>query len=327
MAESRQIVSRSEAQVKSRRRLSRLVISHDLPPKVSSAGTLSRTVFTFRSISTVLKVTSLNDIAGQLTSASHDTDKVTVGGVCLPSGALSKIRRDIPAGFPKWRDATDAHVEFMMALVCRESLGVAASSLDKGNDLWRTFWKDAARTHAAVANRSGGSVGFIKAASLLKFLMFGQSATISVAHAINSGALPRVVDSRRRLEILQTVVFDTDIQGTDNIEAFVQILRSMNMNQPLTRSLGIDWTVSTMRIDTEQDEPLLLMADYVAGAVHAVNSKSNTLGRSLITSDAAIRAIRRLSNSGRFIDFPNPVPLRYFDIFPEFEKLIAKPSS
>ena len=94
----------------------------------------------------------------------------------------------------------------------------------------------------------------------------------------------------------------------------------MNANQPLTNSLGIDWAVGDPRIATEEEEPLLLLADYVAGVVHSRNSKADTLSRSAISKQAASAVFERLTQCERFLEFQNQVPLRYFDIFPEFRR-------
>lgn len=269
-------------------------------------------------------VTSLSDIAGQLTEASHDADKVTVAGVCLPSGALTQLRRRIQPDFPKWRNATDDHVGYMVSLIRRESLGVAAYSIDKRQPWWTKFWADAVRVHSKAANVSGGSIGILKAGTLLKFLLFGESAILSVAHSIRSGALPPVCSIAGKFHIAHALVFDSDLQGTENIDFFADTWRAGNANRPLTASLGIEYETTTMRVTTEQHEPLLLMPDYIAGLVHAKNSDSNTLRNSQVTAGAVASALTQLTKSGRFIEFDAPAPIEYTDIYPDFAHLLPQ---
>jgi hypothetical protein len=267
----------------------------------------------------VFSATSLFDIAGQVTASSAYADKVTVGGVMLPSGGIKKIRSLIPASFPKWRDASDGHVEFMISLVLRESLSVCAASVDKTTDEWRTFWEDASDTHSRTASIEGGSIGFLKAATMVKFLLFGHSSAAAFGHAVYTGNIPRTIGRSGSLEVSESVVIDNEIQGQDNREALVEIWRSTNAHQPLTNSLGVQRTAKTLQLATEQTEPLLLMADYVAGVVHATHSQINTLSRSLVTTVVAENAYGKLSDARKFLNFTGSVHLRYFDIYPGFK--------
>jgi hypothetical protein len=70
----------------------------------------------------MFQITSLSDIAGQITAKSENADQATAASVYLPSGALKYIRRRVPKALPKWRDATDAAVECVVDLIARESL-------------------------------------------------------------------------------------------------------------------------------------------------------------------------------------------------------------
>lgn len=274
----------------------------------------------------VANVTTLSDIAGQLTEASHNADQVTVAGICLPSSALTQIRRRIPANFPKWRDATDEQVKYMISLMCRESLGIAAYSIDKRKPWWTKFWMDADCIHAKVSNLSGGPIGILKAGTLFKFLLFGESATLAVAHAIGSKTLPSIPARDGKLHIDHALVFDSDLQGSENIAAFADTWRVRNSNLPLTESLGIEYKTTTMLVTTEQQERLLLIPDYVAGLVQAKNSQANTLKHSHITRGAVSSSLNQLAKSGRFVELEAPAPLKYADIYPEFAHFL-KPSS
>lgn len=272
-------------------------------------------------------VTSLSDIAGRLTQGSHDADKVTVAGVCLPSGALTQLRRRTLLDFPKWRNATDEHVGHLVSFMCRESLGIAAYSIDKRQPWWAKFWVDANSVHSKAANLSGGSIGILKASTLFKFLLFGESATLSVAHAIRSGSLPSVRSRGGKVYIAHSLVFDSDLQGEENIDAFADTWRTSNSHQPLIDSMGIEYKATTMHVATEQQEPLLLMPDYIAGLVHAKNSDSDTLKHSQVTLGAVDSALARLDKSGRFVEFDAPAPMNYADIYPDFAHLLPRSAS
>jgi hypothetical protein len=267
----------------------------------------------------MFRVTSYSDIAGQVSASSANADRITVGIVYLPTGGLKAIRKQIPPSFPKWRDATDAHLEYMVTLILRESLSVSAGSIDKTTSEWWAFWVDASATHNKVASIGCGSIGFLKAATLIKFTLFGDASAAALGHAIYTGRIPRGLSRKRTIEIEETVVLDNEIQGDDNREALVGIWRAINGHQPLANSLGVTRTAKTLQLTSEQAEPLLLLADYVAGAVQAVRSQANVLQRSQVTPEAVAAGLRRLQHSGRLTDFSDTVRLKYFDIYPDFE--------
>jgi hypothetical protein len=91
----------------------------------------------------MFRATSFSDIAGQVTASSANADRVTVGGVYLPTGGLKAIRKKLPLGLPKWRDATDEHVAEIVPIIRREALSICAGSVDKTSADWTAFWEDA----------------------------------------------------------------------------------------------------------------------------------------------------------------------------------------
>lgn len=268
----------------------------------------------------MFRVSSFSDIAGQVTASSVNADRVTVGSVYLSTERLEAIREVIPRPFPKWRDANDADLEYITSLIARESLSITVASIDKTTALWRAFWEDASDTHSKASSLQGGPIGFLKAATLIKFVAFGHASAAGMAHAIVTGQIPRPKERGGLIEIEEAVVLDNEIQGQDNIEALVDIWRAINSHQPMSNSLGISRLAVSLRLATEQSEPLLLLADYAAGIVQAVRSKVNVLSKSKVSPEAAATALARMSQSGRLLDFTDTVRLSYFEIYPDFAK-------
>ena len=93
--------------------------------------------------SATMNITFLADIAGRITRETLNADRVTVSGVALPSGVVKAIRKRIPKNFPKWREATDVNVDFIVDLIIREALGISAASTGKESPAWDEFWRDA----------------------------------------------------------------------------------------------------------------------------------------------------------------------------------------
>jgi hypothetical protein len=266
----------------------------------------------------MVKITLLGDIAGQISAKSLNADKVTVGCICVPSGALSFIREQIPANFPKWRNAEDSNIDFVVNLLLRESMSICAASLDKTTQEWIEFWEDASEVHIKTASLAGGSISFIKAANLIKFMQFSEAATLAFAHALKIGTIPKIMDHKKRLHVHEEIIVDNDIQGSENIDAFVDILRASNSHQPLMNSLGVVRTITSLRVTTEDIEPLLLLPDYIAGIFHAANSKANTISQSKLTKAEVERAYSRLTKAQKFHEPNGNIRLKFFEIFPDF---------
>lgn len=268
----------------------------------------------------MVAITTLSDIAGQVAKSSLNADKVTVGGICLPAGAIKSIRALIPNNFPKWRDATDDHVSFVVNLAIQQSWSVCAGSLDKTTVAWQSFWKDAREVHSKTASLSGGSIGFLKAGPLIKLLLFCQSSTFTMAHAIKAGTLPNVLDRKGNLSVSESAIFDNEIHGHDNREALEEVWRAINAYQPKLNSLGIHHKVTTLTLASEASEPLLLLPDYIAGIVHSHNCTADTLAASQVTKLAANSALKRLRATRKFYEFEVMMPNSYFEIFPDFKQ-------
>lgn len=275
----------------------------------------------------MVNITSLGDIAGQVSAKFGNADKVTVGCVCIPSGAVKFIRRLIPIDFPKWRNAENINVDFIVNLLLRESLAICAASLDKTTHEWTEFWEDANDVHTKTASLAGGSISFIKAANLIKFMQFSEAANLAFVHSLNAGTIPTILDRKKYLHVRDEVVFDNDIQGNENIDAFADIWRATNSHQPLLNSHGVKRTVTSLRLTTEEIEPLLLLPDYVAGIFHASNSNANTLSQSQVTKSEVARAHMRLKSSKKFYEPVGNIRLKYFEIFPDFEKYSRRRTS
>ena len=265
-------------------------------------------------------LTFLGDIAGRVARESTNADRVTVAGVSVPSGALKYLRKRLPAALPKWRDATDEAVAHVLELLQKEALGISVISVEKEPDAWANFWRDAADTHSNTASISGGGMSFVKAATLIKFELFARATALSTGITIRRHMLPLPKRPRMSLQIHQSLIFDNEIQGEDNVDAFLDLWHARNKHQPLTNSLGIEERIVRVTLATEQREPLLLLPDYVAGIAHAALSRADTLSSSAVSASAAGRAHVRLKGDEKYVEIAQPFAVKYFDIFPDFKR-------
>lgn len=79
----------------------------------------------------------------------------------------------------------------------------------------------------------------------------------------------------------------------------------------------------SIEFETEQSEPLLLLADYVAGIAQANNSTADTLHCSAVSRIAAHEAHDRLLQWKGYAEVHENFTLDYFEIFPAFKKFAS----
>jgi hypothetical protein len=174
------------------------------------------------------------------------------------------IRAMLPDALPKWRHCDANAAAFVANLISTKAVSVGAYSINKDTDAWRQFWNDGPALHDAIVKQDHRKAGFVKPANVLKFNLLTGVAFGLGYNRISGKA--RIVDMNGHDLFEHRVICDTDIEGDENKE-----MLGLIVDRPMRRSqqafgITID---STIELATEQQEPLLLLADYAAGIVHA----------------------------------------------------------
>lgn len=266
-----------------------------------------------------MRLTYLVDCAGRVARDPKGAESVTAAGVCLPSGALKHIRRRLPRQLPKWRDASDHDLHAVVSLLRREAFCAVGRVVRKKMPAWENFWSDAEKVHARVVALSRQKIPFIKAATQIRYGLFVEVTATLAGCSINTNRFPS--DRAGWLRISETHIYDAEIEGEDNVSTFRDIRDFRNVN-PLARNMRLRIEGREIQFTNEQDEPLLLLPEYVAGLVHWAHSQADTLSASRISRDAARTAYATLAAWSGFKDFQGDFDLGYFDIFPAFRELI-----
>jgi hypothetical protein len=267
-----------------------------------------------------MKLTYLVDCAGRVARDPRGAESVTAAGICLPSGALKHIRCRLPRQLPKWRDASDDDLLSVVSLLRQEAFCAVGRVVRKKMPAWETFWSDAEKVHARVVALSGQKLPFIKAATQIRYGLFAEVTATLAGCSISTNRFPS--DRAGWLQIDETHIYDAEIEGEDNVSTFREIWGVRNANQPLAQSMRLRMEAREIHFANEQDEPLLLLPDYVAGLVHWAHSQADTLSASRISHDAARTAYAALRTWPGFQDFQGDFDLDYFHIFPAFTELV-----
>lgn len=212
-------------------------------------------------------ITSFVDMAGRVSRSTETFHRATAAAVVVATSDLGHVRASLPQGGRKWAQTDFARASEMVDAMIRHALAVGAFSVNKRTPAWEKYWVDSLDLENLLRRQDGKAAGFLRAPNFLRFHLMGGAASVAFGHAHwRTSAKPRVLDYRGRALLENDVVFDNDIQGSENED----MLETM-LGMPTPRSeQQFGFTLRRrMSLVTEQQEPLLLLADFAAGIVHA----------------------------------------------------------
>lgn len=238
----------------------------------------------------------LVDIAGRFTRDGANLS-VTTGGVAIASDRADYIRSLLPPGLPKWGRCTLAQAKEVGRIVARECLAVGAITRDLATPAWQRFWEDSA-AHEHMLNRlQGGKAGLLKPANIARTMALIDGAVVASGHAAYlSNAIERA-NAHGPITIGQTLIFDDELGG-ESRESFMELWNGARP-QPRTQAVGVTFKTCDVRLTTEQDEPLLLLPDYVAGLHHCVQLAGARPNKFPLTISEANKCLAPMRN-GKF---------------------------
>ena len=140
------------------------------------------------------------------------------------------------------------------------------------------------------------------------------------------GARPTLLDDHGRMLIERTIICDSDIQGKKNTEVFKSFWEQSDRSQPSMESLGLRFVTRDVQVTTEQQEPLLLLADYLAGIVHVAHIIPGRIPLPH-SPDRAKQHLTALLRSGKTVVKTETFSLRHGDIFGDLSNLFDQQPS
>jgi hypothetical protein len=265
----------------------------------------------------VNRYTLFADIAGRVALETIGSDRVTAAAIAIATQDVSTVRGKVAGRFPKWKTATLTDAEAAVDAMIADTAAIAAVTVYKDTDAWRQFWADAPPLHDAIVAQHRRGAGFVKPANVMTFWLFGGAFALASAHAIKTGPSYRLVDYLGRQAIERTIVCDSDIKGEENVDVFTSLWERADEYQPPLESMGLRFYTRDVSVTTEDEEPLLFLADYLAGIVHAAFITDPGRLHLPIEHHEAKRLLGRLNESGKAAVQPLIFDLKYADIFGE----------
>ena len=214
------------------------------------------------------------DISGRVTKTSQQNDSFFVGGVIIPTFEEAKARQFLSIGLPKWKDATSDSLSMIKEAITKFHIDCSVVVFDKSCPGYAKFCTDGHDQHQKLASKTKGKVGFAKPGTVLRYYAFGRCSALCVGTYLREKGRPTILDSNGFSILYLKVVCDTDIQGAENQKVFVENWTKWAGNSKMRNALQISPYIDSVGFKTEQDEPLILIPDYIAGSVQNLSSSN-----------------------------------------------------
>lgn len=267
------------------------------------------------------RLTIFMDVSGRIARSIEGYQFATVGGFSVETEKLELSLTNLPEDLPKWEKSTNVDVEKVTEYICENAIYAVAVCLDKKTEQWPLFWDDADSYHQKIASASKMRTGFVKAANVIRYWLFGQCAAPLVAETIKKIGAPLVLDSNGLGIVEVNIICDSDIQGRDNIGAFRSCWEQFEKSQDKTNSLGLRMILKDLKIETEQNEPLILIADYIAGICNSLFGAGKISAPAGLNLDDTKAELDKIKDSGKIVVIGEKFALNYKDIFTNFEMI------
>ena len=213
------------------------------------------------------RVTFFLDSAGRVSEDIAGYEWLTVAALAMPTRNVDLVRQALPPCTPKWSESSLSEASTVVDVALEHAVAAIVLQLHKIHQIWSQFWQDGANCHHRMSSKERSRVGFVKPATVIRYAIFGACSGPLLAECLKREA-PSILDFQGRSVLELAVVPDTDIQGNENQETFKFLWDTYAAESTLLRNLNVRLVLDKVEFRTEQNDPLLLLPDHVAGCLH-----------------------------------------------------------
>jgi hypothetical protein len=254
------------------------------------------------------------DVAGRVSKETRGYEYITCAGVALESVAVPRVRSALRENLPKWKHSKSADLIYASEFIVQHALTSLVLRVEKQEPFWSRNWEDADDYCKYLSRHTKKSVGFAKAAQFIRYMLFGECSGRLIGECVRSGGVPRLLDQNGHGIVEVSAVCDSDIQGEDNIAAFHFLWEKFESSpQKLLAGKGIRVSVRSTSLAAEEEEPLLLCPDHLAGLFHSMlvaQAKPWAASESAIVEARAI-----LGKAGKVVVVDKGFDIQYREIY------------
>jgi hypothetical protein len=215
----------------------------------------------------------------------------------------------------KWGDTDNDTTTKMTEVILAYSMTTSATRIYKYQPCWDQFWNEGEKFHNFIASTEKSRVGFVKPSNVIRYAAFSNGSARSLGYCLQRHGLPQIVAPNGFLPLELDVICDTDIQGEENIATLKFMWTEYQSRSRMKRELGVEPKIRGIELKTEQDEPLLLAADLVAGCFQWYLGRPEVPLPDRIDESHAEKIIREFQGSGNFVLTQDKFHLTYQEVF------------
>ncbi len=239
------------------------------------------------------------DTSGQV-RRDNDSVVLTLAGVGIARENVDTVRALIEerlGGAPvKWRDGGLRGFKAAARIIESETLRIAVSHVTGiSNDAWRAFWDEGRQKASQLQKLTGQSANFAAGDSASRLLLFAIIFAHCSAHVLKQRGWKSPAPPERKDTVHFAAIFDTDIHNPEARAVLTETLRYWVAKGRFARTANLDMQISG-RFQTEQEEPLILLADYIAGAFNHAHVDA-VIAKPVAPLEEVREAIRKFRNA------------------------------
>jgi hypothetical protein len=255
------------------------------------------------------------DISGRVRE-TIDSPTITTAAVASPLDITASVREELRRLFPgdkaKWKYGGRGGLEKVISVLASHDLSAGVYQVHIADPAsWANYFQQGKEFIGKVADD-------LKDAAYLQPSMTLRMRFLAGAFAQLAGRLMR---SGYRSDAASSVIelditVDTDFRDQETEHQFCESVRDWGPTSRLFEQLRVQPVVRDVRCKTEQDEPLLLLPDYVAGVYHHADPRTRLGAPVMAPKEAseAVEDLRRRLGVGRLLyenpeDFHDEYPL------------------
>jgi len=231
------------------------------------------------------------DIAGQV-SESPDNPIVTVAAVGVAREVLRQIRGRLVRSFngtpTKWKRGGLSGAARIAALTVAYRLPTAVAQCHRSTEKWSRFYTQATKFRSKARMDLDKPLGYLDGNEVMRMYLMGQGFSQLVGRLLKD----RHPWGDRRATLDLEVVIDTDMHEAETRQQFKEALQEWAVKSRLHEELEVEPSI-TCEVQTEQEEPLLLFPDYIAGIYQHADPRAR-LGHPVASPDDASRLVQEL---------------------------------
>ena len=210
----------------------------------------------------------LFDTAGQV-RRDNDSPVFTLAGVAVANENSQVVRTLVERQLPtKWRDGGPAGFKIAENIIVGQTLRVSVTHLTGiAEEQWQAFWDEGQRQSAKLKQVTKQRVDFAGGNSASRLLLFAMIFAHTFGHVLLRRGWKTPAPPNLRDAAQFSAIFDTDISDPETRSVLTETLQYNATRGRFATFANLDMDIDAC-FKTEQEEPLLLLADYVAGVFH-----------------------------------------------------------